>query len=45
MPSLEALRAQLLGLMSQPASLFVRVINAASQGMVNVLNAKVRAAG
>jgi len=45
MPSMDALRAQLLGLLNQPASLFVRVINAAPQGLVNVLNAKVRAAG
>ncbi|HXQ81839.1 MAG TPA: 50S ribosomal protein L10 [Opitutaceae bacterium] len=45
LPSMDALRAQLLGLVSQPASLFVRVINAAPQGIVNVLNAKVRAAG
>ena len=39
-----ALRAQLLGLLSQPASMFVRVINAVPQGIVNVLQAKVRAA-
>ena len=45
MPSMEALRAQLLGLINQPASMFARVINAAPQGLVNVLNAKVRAAG
>ena len=45
MPSLEALRAQLLGLLNQPASMFVRVINAVPQGLVNVLQAKVRAAG
>jgi len=45
LPSLEALRAQLLGLISQPASSFVRVINAVPQGIVNVLQAKVRAAG
>jgi large subunit ribosomal protein L10 len=44
MPSLDTLRAQLLGLLNQPASMFVRVINAAPQGLVNVLNAKVRAA-
>ena len=44
MPSLDALRAQLLGLLSQPASMFVRVINAVPQGIVNVLQAKVRAA-
>ena len=44
MPSLEILRAQLLGLLQQPSSLFVRVINAVPQGLVNVLQAKVRAA-
>jgi large subunit ribosomal protein L10 len=43
LPSLDALRAQLLGLLSQPASMFVRVINAVPQGIVNVLQAKVRA--
>jgi large subunit ribosomal protein L10 len=45
LPSLDALRAQLLGLLQQPASLFVRVVNAVPQGLVNVLQAKVRAAG
>jgi len=45
MPSLDVLRAQLLGLLNQPASMFVRVINAVPQGLVNVLQAKVRAAG
>jgi large subunit ribosomal protein L10 len=45
MPSLDALRAQFLGLLNQPASMFVRVINAVPQGLVNVLQAKVRAAG
>jgi large subunit ribosomal protein L10 len=44
MPSLDVLRAQLLGLMNQPASMFVRIINAVPQGLVNVLQAKVRAA-
>jgi large subunit ribosomal protein L10 len=44
MPSLDTLRAQLLGLLQQPATLFVRVVNAVPQGMVNVLQAKVRAA-
>jgi large subunit ribosomal protein L10 len=44
MPSLEALRAQLLGLLNQPAGSFVRIINAVPQGLVNVLQAKVRAA-
>ena len=44
MPSLEILRAKLLGLMNQPAGLLVRVINAVPQGMVNGLQAKARAA-
>jgi len=44
MPSLDVLRAQLLGLVSQPASMFVRIINAVPQGLVNVLQAKVRSA-
>ncbi len=45
MPSLETLRAQFLGLLNQPASSFVRVINAVPQAALNVLQAKVRAAG
>ena len=45
MPSLDTLRAQLLGLLNQPAGMFVRIINAVPQGMVNVLQAKVRSAG
>jgi len=44
MPSLESLRAQLLGLLNQPAGAFVRVLNAAPSSLVNVLQAKVRAA-
>ena len=44
LPPLEALQAQLLGLLNQPASLFVRVLNAVPQGVANVLQAKVRAA-
>ena len=44
MPSLDMLRAQLLGLLCQPAGLFVRVVNAVPQGLVNVLQAKIRAA-
>ncbi|HVU34316.1 MAG TPA: 50S ribosomal protein L10 [Opitutaceae bacterium] len=44
MPSMDSLRAQLLGLLNQPAGMFVRVINAAPSGLVNVLQAKVRAA-
>ena len=45
MPSLDVLRAQLLGLLNQPSGMFVRVINAVPQGVVNVLQARVRAAG
>lgn len=44
LPSLDALRAQLLGLLNQPAGMFVRVLNATPSGLVNVLQAKVRAA-
>jgi len=44
LPSLEALQGQLLGLLNQPASLFVRVLNAVPQGVANVRQAKVRAA-
>jgi len=44
MPSMESLRAQLLGLLNQPASSFVRILNAVPSGLVNVLQAKVRAA-
>ncbi|MGC6424930.1 MAG: 50S ribosomal protein L10 [Lentimonas sp.] len=43
LPGIESLRAQLLGLLSQPATGFVRVVNAVPQGLVNVLQAKVRA--
>lgn len=43
LPSLEVLRAQLLGLLSQPATSFVRVLSAVPGGLVNVLQAKVRA--
>jgi large subunit ribosomal protein L10 len=43
LPSLEALRAQLLGLLNQPAGSFVRIINAVPQSLVNVLQAKARA--
>lgn len=45
LPSLEALRSQLLSLFNQPATMFVRVLSAAPSGLVNVLQAKVRAAG
>jgi len=43
LPGLEALRAQLLGLLSQPGTGLVRVLNAVPQNVVNVLQAKVRA--
>ena len=42
LPGLEVLRAQLLGLLTQPATGFVRVINAVPQGLLNVLQAKAR---
>ncbi len=43
LPGIESLRAQLLGLLAQPATGFVRVISAVPQNFVNVLQAKVRA--
>ena len=45
LPPLDALRAQLLGLLNQPGTMFVRVLNAPVQDFVNVLQAKVRADG
>ena len=39
---LESLRAQLLGLLTQPSTGLVRVLNAVPQNIVNVLQAKVR---
>jgi large subunit ribosomal protein L10 len=42
LPGLESLRAQLLGLLSQPGTSLVRVLNAVPQNVVNVLQAKVR---
>ena len=45
LPGIESLRAQLLGLLAQPATGLVRVINAVPQSLVNVLQAKVRAEG
>ena len=44
LPSLDVLRAQLLGLLSKPGTMLVRVLNAIPQSFVNVLQAKVRAA-
>lgn len=43
LPGLESLRAQLLGLLTQPATGFVRIVNAVPQSFVNVLQAKARA--
>jgi len=43
LPGLESLRAQLLGLLTQPGTSLVRVLNAVPQNVVNVLQAKVRA--
>lgn len=43
LPGLESLRAQLLGLLNQPGTGLVRVLNAVPQNVVNVLQAKVRA--
>lgn len=45
LPGIEALRAQLLGLLSQPGTGLVRVLNAVPQSVLNVLQAKARAAG
>jgi large subunit ribosomal protein L10 len=44
LPSVETLRAQLLGLLSTPATSLVRVLQATPQGLLNVLQAKVDAA-
>jgi len=41
LPSLDSLRQQLLGLLSQPAQSLVFVINGVPQAMLNVLQAKV----
>lgn len=41
LPSLDALRSQLLGLFEKPAQSLVFVINGVPQGLVNVLQAKV----
>lgn len=43
LPGLESLQAQLLGLLAQPATGLVRVINAVPQSLVNVLQAKSKA--
>ena len=39
LPSLDALRAQLMGLLNTPATQFVGIINAVPQAVVNVLKA------
>lgn len=41
LPSEEALKAQLLGLLNQPATMLVRVVQGVPQAMLNVLQAKV----
>lgn len=40
LPTLEVLRAQLLGLLNQPASMMVRILVAGPQGFLNVLQAR-----
>ena len=42
LPGLEALRGQLLGLLTQPGTSFVRIINAVPQSFLNVLQAKIQ---
>lgn len=44
LPTIEVLRAQLLALLNTPATSLVRVVNGVPQALVNVLQAKVRAA-
>lgn len=41
LPPAEVLKAQLLGLFNQPATLMVRIVQAVPQSMLNVLQAKV----
>ncbi len=41
LPGLESLRGQLLGLLTQPGTNLVRVLNAVPQSVLNVLQAKV----
>ena len=43
LPSLEVLRAQLLGLLTTPARQFVFVLNGVPTGLLNVLQAKAKA--
>ncbi|MDR2806667.1 MAG: 50S ribosomal protein L10 [Puniceicoccales bacterium] len=42
LPSIEVLRSQVLALFKAPAQQFVRLLHAVPQGMVNVLQAKVK---
>lgn len=42
LPSLEVLRAQLLGLLNKPAQQLLYVFNAVPQGVLNVLDAKAK---
>jgi len=42
LPSLEVLRAQLLGLLNTPAKQLLYVLNAVPQGVLNVLDAKAK---
>lgn len=43
LPSAEVLKAQLLGLLNQPATMAVRILQAVPQGVLNVLQARVTA--
>lgn len=43
LPTIDVLKAQLLGLLNQPATLAVRILQAVPQGVLNVLQAKVDA--
>jgi large subunit ribosomal protein L10 len=45
LPPAEVLKAQLLGLLNQPASQMVRIIQAVPQGLLNVLHARSEQAG
>jgi len=40
LPTADVLKAQLLGLLNQPATMMVRIIQAVPQGLLNVLQAK-----
>jgi large subunit ribosomal protein L10 len=45
LPTLDVLRAQLLGLLSQPAQSFLFVLNGVPTSMLNLLQAKAKAGG